>query len=95
MRITGGGGDEIHLDASRTKDPDKNNISFLWEVYPEAGLNIPVGNITGDNKSDKCHIKIRDNTPPGELHLILSVRDNGTPALVSCRRIVIEIKDTP
>ena len=95
LRITGGGGDEIHLDASRTKDPDKNNISFLWEVYPEAGLNIPVGNITGDNKSDKCHIKIRDNTPPGELHLILSVRDNGTPALVSCRRIVIEIKDTP
>jgi hypothetical protein len=77
-------GQPATLDATGTKDPDGDALTYHWFFYPEAGS----GKITLD----------RDGTPvihatlftPGSAHVILAVEDKGTPSLTSYRRVIIQ-----
>lgn len=101
-------GDVITLDASETSDPDGDEVSFEWMPYPEAHSQTGKarGTITVVSPNERrTNIRIDDHcrsywmefpgvTCPveGEAHMILIVRDNGTPQLTSYRRIVFEIR---
>ncbi len=81
-------GEEIRLDASRSYDPDGDDIRFNWFRYEEADA------CEGDikmSKSDEAVLSVV--TPSGlsgnDIHLVLEVRDNGIPDLVTYRRIII------
>ena len=82
-------GKTIKFDATKSFDPDGDNLSCYWFVYREAG------NYKGDFDisnpiSAKQKLVVPDDIKGKEIHLILEVKDNGTPGLVSYRRFILK-----
>jgi hypothetical protein len=85
-------GKSIVLDASKTFDPENDQLTFKWWIMPEAGTY--KGNITIQNdNSDKITIRIPSDSAGKTIHIICEVTDNGEPALTSYRRIIITSKN--
>lgn len=81
-------GQIITVDASESFDPDKDKIVFNWWLYHEASSSVA---IIKDSEKSKVKVIVPDIAPPGDVHLILEVKDNGDPALISYRRVIIKI----
>jgi hypothetical protein len=97
----------ISLDASLSKDPDGNRLSYYWFFYPEAGYapEARVGDVAIKGASTPtASITIKSRCRPrwdfgypddcpnsGVAHVILAVTDSGSPALTSYRRIIFNI----
>ena len=83
-------GDTLSFSALDSYDMDGDNLDFTWWTYPEAGSNMQCPNLENYVSPEVSFI-----VPHGEagrdLHLILEVRDHGSPSLTSYRRIVIMI----
>lgn len=83
-------GEVVVLDASRSQDPDGDELRFRWECYPEAS------GFTGSIElppSESGTLRFQAPNAPGqELHLILSVMDDGEPPLTRYARAVLRIK---
>lgn len=84
-------GSEISFDASNSKDPDNDQLTFNWYIYKEASSYKEPVDIKYNDKS-KCTIYIPKDVANHSIHLILEVTDSGSPALTSYRRIVLETK---
>ncbi|WP_319592447.1 nucleoside hydrolase-like domain-containing protein [uncultured Draconibacterium sp.] len=82
-------GDTIRLDASASKDPDNDSLSFEWMLYPEPEIHNWQPPLIKNNGS-KASLKVPLLDDETSLHLILKVKDNGTPALTAYRRIIIK-----
>jgi hypothetical protein len=84
-------GERIHLDASRSTDPDGDSLSYLWFIYPEAGSYKKTVSIEGaeniNNVSFTAPIVDRTET----IHVILRLTDKGTPALSRYKRVIVTI----
>ena len=99
-------GQPITLDASASRDPDGNKLSFQWFHYAEAGF-VPRTNMAAITISQANTAKTtvtataacRPNwipgnrpCPTGVAHIILAVTDNGLPALTSYRRVILNVR---
>jgi hypothetical protein len=85
-------GDTVFLSAAGSRDPDGNRLSYHWYWYPEAGT-------YATNKA----FQIRDAdelrawfiapavSAPETIHIILSVTDDGTPALTRYKRVIVSV----
>jgi hypothetical protein len=82
-------GKTIKLDASKSFDPNGDNLNFNWFVYHEAGIYNGNFNIR-DPSSDKQMMVIPGDIRGKEIHVILEVKDNGSPGLVSYRRFILK-----
>ena len=81
-------GAEIKLDASGTTDPDGDVLRFEWWVYHEAGtLNADATFADPHSPTTSCRVP----ETPGELHVVLTVTDNGEPRLERYARCVITV----
>lgn len=82
-------GDRLSFSASKSYDPDGNELSYQWWIYPEAGSykgDVPLKNST----KAKTLLTVPDDLVEGQsVHLILTVRDSGTPNLTRYRRVVV------
>jgi hypothetical protein len=105
MRIKAG--ESLQLDASATRDPDRDRLSYTWFHYAEAGAG------EGVNLAD-VSIKAANSPRPtiaalspcrkawidgliacegaGTAHIILVVTDNGKPALTRYRRVILTVE---
>jgi hypothetical protein len=84
-------GETVRLSAAGTTDPDGDALHYQWEVYPEVGsADVPVS-LEGAGTPD-VRVTIPTVESPAEVHLILTVRDAGTPALARYARIVLNIE---
>ncbi|MBU6206747.1 MAG: DUF1593 domain-containing protein, partial [Alphaproteobacteria bacterium] len=107
ITITAHVGVPVTLDASPSRDPDGNSLSISWTVYSEAGFSpgTSMADLQIENpNAAKVQITplavcrkpwlsgIVPCTPPGIAHVILSVTDNGTPALTRYRRIIFAVQ---
>lgn len=83
-------GQVINLDASPSTDPDGNALTFSWWQYYDADS--AVGRVTINNPASRNAASFTVPNEPGrQIHIIVEVKDNGTPALTSYQRIVFTV----
>ncbi len=83
-------GDHIRLSAAGSSDPDGHALEYRWSHYPEPGGSSRAIDLADSAKPELTFIPPAAGTPT-EFHIVLEVKDGGTPALSSYRRAVIRI----
>ncbi|KAL5591068.1 hypothetical protein FOBRF1_014625 [Fusarium oxysporum] len=104
-------GQSIVLDASRSYDPDGDELTFRWFQYKEPSIDVWSAHKYAAKAEIKNlneqHTKIEISIPSADvscvefktrrpldkgqvIHVILEVRDNGIPQLVTYRRVLIQ-----
>ena len=99
-------GQPVALDARGSRDPDGNQLRYLWFHYPEAGF-VPGQGLAAVSlsRSDGPRVTVtptaacRPDWKPGApcaggvAHIILAVTDDGVPSLTSYRRVILRVRD--
>ena len=82
-------GTALFIDASKTYDPDGDNLTFKWWVLPEAGTYTKDITIAGSDTNGPT-VHIPSDSAGKSFHVICEVTDDGTHNLSSYRRIIFE-----
>ena len=82
-------GTAIRLNASKSTDPDGNNIRFLWWQQPEIGTTKLTIN---DAEKAELTIIIPADAAGQTLHIICEVSDDAQFRLTSYQRIILQIQ---
>ena len=77
------------LDASASKDPDEQRIGKAWWHYTEASTYADVVDMDRSLR-DKIEFTVPFDTKPQTHHVMVTVRDGGTPSLFAYRRLLVE-----
>lgn len=92
VRITARPMERIRLSAAGSSDPDGDNLTFHWWQYREPGSGKGELTIEGA-ESETCLVQLPpESTEGGSYHVILTVRDTGTPPLYAYRRVIITVR---
>jgi hypothetical protein len=84
-------GDAIELTAKGSSDPDGDELSYRWWIYPEAGSYDGEVSLQQAD-SQVATLEVPRVEQPREIHAILTVRDQGEPALTAYRRVVLKVE---
>lgn len=85
-------GETVKLSAKGTTDPDRDDLSFNWWFYKDAGTYNGKIKIENSNKED-ASLSIPENAGNNNMiHVACEVTDNGVPALTRYQRVIINIK---
>ena len=79
-------GETVTLDASKSYDPDGDDLTFKWWIQQDISSNPDA--ILNANGS-KATLTMPKNMQNGNIHVICEVRDNRTIPLVGYRRVII------
>jgi hypothetical protein len=82
---------KLRFDASASFDRDGDKLDFKWFHYAEAG-SYPQQLTLKDAHNSRVELLVPKDLGNEEIHLVLEVRDQGKPSLVSYKRIVIRKK---
>ncbi len=85
-------GELFHLNADGSTDPDGDSMSYLWIQYREAGTYN--GNVSFRPYASNLYdlpVTAPTVSKPETIHFILQVKDKGTPALVSYKRVIVTV----
>ena len=86
-------GQVISLDASGSTDPDGDNLSFRWFVYPEAG-NYPGEVGLRSPSGETAFLAVPEDAQGKEIHVILEVKDDHPLVpMYDYRRVVVNVSD--
>ncbi len=83
-----GAGKKVVLDASKSYDPDGDDLQYKWWILPEAGT-YKKSVIVENADTNKAIVNVPVDMGKETIHLILEVTDMGTPSLTAYRRMVI------
>lgn len=85
-------GEQFHLNADGTTDPDGDSMSYLWFQYKEAGTyNGVVSFRPYSPVLYDLPVTAPKVTKPETIHFILQVKDKGTPALTRYKRVIVTV----
>jgi len=79
----------IQLDASASKDPDGDALTFHWMVYEEVSS---MKGVTIERADSAKPVVRLPKKPRGEAHIVLSCTDEGKPPMTRYRRIVVTVE---
>ena len=85
-------GKYFRMDASKSSDPDGDNLSFLWFNYPEAGSYKQEIKIGGAENSHRVNVVAPEVTKEETAHFILKLTDKGSPSLTRYKRVIVTIQ---
>ncbi|MCZ2075248.1 MAG: hypothetical protein HUU41_19680 [Bryobacteraceae bacterium] len=94
MKVEVPSGAPVTLSAAGSADLDGDRLSFRWFTYSVAGTYkgaVPIENAV----EALARIVAPSVQSPAMLHVILEVRDNGTPALYAYRRAILTVQLKP
>jgi hypothetical protein len=91
VRLTAKTGKEVKLSAAGTKDPDGDQLTYHWLYYLEAGTFKGAVEIK-DAQSVAATLTAPKVKNPERIHIIVAVKDNGTPSLHAYRRVILTIE---
>lgn len=83
-------GKTVTLSANKSHDPDHDQLNYTWEYYQDPSSyqgNIKLNSPTNNT----CSVDIPKDAANHTLHIILRVKDNGTPTLTSYRRVILTV----
>lgn len=81
-------GEKVVLSAKGSSDPDGDKLTLRWFVYREAGSG---GNVKIEKpESEEISFTMPELNTGQLLHVILEVKDTGTPTLFAYRRIILK-----
>jgi acyl dehydratase len=83
-------GEAVKLEATAT-DPDGHRLTCKWWQYADADSASATVAIANADSLDQARF-VAPSEPGKQVHVILEVTDNGTPALVSYQRVICNIK---
>ncbi len=100
--LTAKKGEQVHLSAAGTNDPDGDVLTYHWFYYKEPGTfavsnarsGQPITIENADSTTATFMVPNKRFMEPGvgTLHIILAVTDSGTPALTRYQRIIIRVE---
>ena len=90
-RVDAQAGSPYTLDSTGTSDPDGNNLSYRWYIYPEPGTYSGNAVIRGGS-SPRATIEVPQDAVGKTLHIVLEVTDDGRPPLTRYRRTVLNVR---
>jgi hypothetical protein len=96
VQLSATAGERITLDATGTRDPDGNALRFRWFEYTDINpgyMGVTPLKIEGDT-SIRATFTADGAKAPAKHHLILEVRDDGTPSFTRYRRVIVDVKIT-
>ena len=89
--ISAKAGKNVKINASKTYDPDGDQLKYKWWIIPEAGTYSGEIEIL-NSESSIATLNLPTDSAGKRIHLICEVTDNGVHNLTSYRRIIFEPK---
>ncbi|WP_199898617.1 PKD domain-containing protein [Prolixibacter bellariivorans] len=91
MNITAKPGTKVQLSAKGSYDPDGNELVYKWWQYKEAETYKGDVEIQNANEPEASFI-VPENASKGQtIHIVCSVKDNGSPKLTRYQRVIVTI----
>lgn len=99
LELRGKPGDTVRLSAEGSRDPDGQEMTMRWWIYPEAstlrdaqGRRFPAEVELAAQTGLATRLTLPTVSKPATVHIILEVTDTGTPPLWAYRRAIVTIQ---